>query len=261
MEHVSNLVKINKGMHVSDHIGEKNQDEAHHSAIDIDDKERDWTVSLVVPTMDEAQNIPHVFPKIPPLVNEVVVVDSSKDDTPAVVQRYTPHARIVRCDPTGKGNALRIGIAHATGDYVVLMDADGSMDPGEIPRFIEPLLQGYDAAVGSRTLGSSDDNTLMRQFGNWALAGCVNLLYGTRCTDVTYGYRAYARAALEKITFQSEGFDVETEMTIRMCKAGLSVCEVPSYERPRIHGSSNLRTFRDGWKIFGRIVNERFFRK
>lgn len=214
------------------------------------------SISLVVPTMNESKNIPHVFSKIPPIVTEIVVVDSSKDDTVDVILQYAPHAKIIKTKPRGKGNALKLGFDNATGDVIVMIDADGSMDPGEIPDFVRPLLHGFDVVQGSRVLGSSDDLTPLRRFGNYMFVSLVNNLYKAEYTDLCYGYRAFRKEALDKIEFDSDGFDVETELTIRMKKIGLKICEVPSHETPRIHGESNLSTFGDGWKILGRIFKE-----
>jgi len=214
------------------------------------------SISLVVPTMNESKNIPHVFSKIPPIVKEIVVVDSSKDDTVDVILQYAPRAKIIKTEPRGKGNALKLGFDNATGDVIVMIDADGSMDPGEIPEFVRPLLKGFDAVQGSRVLGSSDDLTPLRRFGNYMFVSLVNNLYHADYTDLCYGYRAFRREALDKIEFDSDGFDVETELTIRMKKVGLKICEVPSHETPRIHGESNLSTFGDGWKILSRIFKE-----
>jgi hypothetical protein len=135
-----------------------------------------------------------------------------------------------------------------------MMDADGSMDPEEIPIFVEPLLNGYDVAKGSRILGGSEDLTLFRRFGNFCFVTLVNVLYDTDYTDLCYGYRAFTREAMGRMKLKSNGFDVETEQSILMKKLGLKVYEVPSYERKRMHGVGNLRTFRDGWRILMRIL-------
>ncbi len=211
-------------------------------------------ISLVIPTMNEAANIPHVLPNIPDLVDEVVIVDSSTDDTVDVIRRYRPDAKIIREEPRGKGSALKTGFKHATGDLIVMMDADGSMDPGEIPAFLDPILNGHDVAKGSRILGGSEDLTPLRKLGNRCFVAMVNYLYGTDYTDLCYGYRAFKREALNRLETESRGFDVETEQSILMKKIGLKVCEVPSYERSRRHGKSKLNTFRDGFLILKRIM-------
>ena len=211
-------------------------------------------VSLVIPTKNEAANIPHVFPKLPDIVDELVIVDSSTDNTVDVIRQYRPDAIIIREEPKGKGAALKTGFKHATGDLIVMMDADGSMDPGDIPIFLEPVMNGHDVAKGSRILGGSEDLTPTRRFGNWCFVSMVNLLYGTDYTDLCYGYRAFKRTALDKLDTESTGFDVETEQSILMKKLGLEVCEVPSYERKRMYGTDNLMAFRDGWRILTMIL-------
>lgn len=214
-------------------------------------------VSLVIPTMNEANNIPHVFSKIPQIVDEVVVVDSSKDKTVEAIKNIRPDAKIFVEEPKGKGKALKKGFEYATGDIVIMMDADGSMDPQEIPQFVKPLMDGYDAVKGSRILGGSDDLSLLRSFGNFCFVTLVNILYDTDYTDLCYGYRGFKKSALDKLKCASDGFDVETEQSIMMKKMGLKVCEVPSYEGRRIYGTSNLRTFGDGKKILMRILREK----
>jgi hypothetical protein len=220
-------------------------------AIAVDKGDR--KISLVIPTKNEAQNIAHVFPRIPPIVDEIIVIDGSTDDTVETIRSIRPDAKIIIEQPNGKGSALKTGFKYASGDITVMMDADGSMDPAEIPRFVTPLLNGYNVAKGSRILGGSEDLTLFRRFGNFCFVTLVNVIYDADYTDLCYGYRAFRRDAIDRIKFESNGFDVETEQSILMRKLGLKVCEVPSYERKRANGVGNLRTFRDGWRILMRI--------
>jgi glycosyltransferase involved in cell wall biosynthesis len=219
----------------------------------ISDKKR---VSLIIPTMNEEKNIPHVLSNIPSVVDEIIIIDSSSDRTVAVIKELCPRARIIISEPLGKGNALKLGFANATGDVLVMMDADGSMDPMEIPRFIAPVMNGYDASVGSRIMGGSEDLTLLRRFGNYSFVNLVNFLFNTQLTDLCYGYRAFKKSTIEKIAVETNGFEVETVQTIMMAKLGMKMCEIPSYERSRIHGSSNLNTFRDGLRILHHIYKE-----
>ena len=140
-----------------------------------------------------------------------------------------------------------------------MLDADGSTDPNEIPRFIAALLQGNDFAKGSRFIaaGGSHDITPLRSLGNYALSQLVNILFGTRYSDLCYGYNAFGKHCLDRIHIDCDGFEIETQINIRMHKAGLNIVEVPSVERPRLFGQSNLRTFRDGWRVLKMIVKER----
>jgi glycosyltransferase involved in cell wall biosynthesis len=230
-------------------------------------------VSVVIPTLNEARNLPHVFARMPVDIHEVIVVDGhSTDDTVAVAQRLWPGVRIVMQTRKGKGNALACGFAAATGDIIAMVDADGSADAGEIPSFVQALAGGADFAKGSRFLkgGGSSDITHFRRLGNRVLVASVNIVYGTKYTDLCYGFNAFWRhvvpvIGLDPITqsgpddvrLWGDGFEVETLVNIRVAKAGLVVSEVPSFESPRVHGVSNLNSFRDGLRVLRTILAER----
>ncbi|MBI4233152.1 MAG: glycosyltransferase family 2 protein [Chloroflexi bacterium] len=220
-------------------------------------------ITALICTLNEAANIPHILAALPPFVSEILVVDGhSTDGTVEVINSLCPQARILYQPGKGKGDALRYGIQNATGDIVVTLDADGSLDPAEMPRFIEPLLNGNDFAKGSRFLpgGGTDDMPRHRLFGNWVFTTLVNLLFGARYTDLCYGYNAFWRKALEGIEFHTDSFAVETELNINIHRAHLKIAEVPSYERARFHGQGKLRSFRDGARILKTIFGERFRR-
>jgi glycosyltransferase involved in cell wall biosynthesis len=217
------------------------------------------TVSVVIPARNEARNLAHVFATIPSWVDEVVLVDGhSVDDTVAEAQRLMPGVRVVRQEGRGKGDALREGFSVAKGDIIVMLDADGSTDGREIPRFVSALVAGADFVKGSRFAsgGGSDDITATRRLGNLILSGLVNLLFGTRYTDLCYGYNAFWARHVPVLDLDCDGFEVETVMNIRAAKAGLRVHEVPSHEHPRAHGQSNLHIVRDGGRIANFIVSE-----
>lgn len=221
------------------------------------------TVTAVVPTLNEAENLPHVLKRLPAGVNELVVVDGhSTDNTIGVARDLRPDARVVLQDRSGKGNALACGFAAARGDIIVTIDADGSTDPEEIPDFIAPLMQGADFVKGSRYMsgGGSADITRLRSAGNRALGMSVNMLFGTRYTDLCYGFSAFWRRCLPELHVTCDGFEVETVINVRAAKAGLAVVEVPSYEHDRIHGLSNLNAWRDGRRALAAILRERFSR-
>jgi glycosyltransferase involved in cell wall biosynthesis len=217
-------------------------------------------VSVIIPTLNEAENLPHVFADLPHDVHEVIIVDGFSTDGTRDVARYLrPDAKIVRQERRGKGDALRCGFEAATGDILVMLDADGSADPGEIPAFVEALMQGVDFAKGTRFSpgGGSSDITRLRSAGNRVLNGIVNVLFGTAYSDLCYGYNAFWRHCLGAMNIDCTGFEVETLINIRIARAGLKVCEVPSFERGRIHGQSNLNTFRDGGRVLRTILRER----
>jgi glycosyltransferase involved in cell wall biosynthesis len=217
-------------------------------------------VSVVIPTLNEEENLPHVFARLPRGLHEVIVVDGhSTDRTVAVAQRLRPDARIVMQTGRGKGNALAAGFAVCSGDIVVTLDADGSTDAAEIPRFVAALRNGADFVKGSRFAqgGASSDITRVRRLGNHVLSALVNALYGTSYTDLCYGYNAFWTRCLPYLRVDCDGFEVETLINVRIAKAGLVVHEVPSYERSRIHGASNLSAIRDGGRVLRTIALER----
>ena len=219
------------------------------------------TISVVVPTLNEAANLPHVFARIPDFVDEIVVVDGhSTDDTVEVARALRPDVRIVLQRGKGKGNALACGFAAARGDIIVMIDADGSTDPAEIPLFVQPLLDGADFAKGSRFMEGAGtvDITPLRDMGNKALNGTVNLLFGTEYTDLCYGYNAFWRHCLEHMHVTCDGFEVETLINVRIARAGLKVAEVPSMEQERLFGESKLNAWRDGRRVLKTILRERF---
>ena len=193
----------------------------------------------------------------------MILVDGhSTDDTVAVAQAIFPDVRVVLQDGRGKGNALACGFAVAHGDIIVMLDADGSTDPAEIPRFVEVLLAGSDFAKGSRFApgGSSSDITAVRRLGNRALVVLVNVLFGTRFSDLCYGYNAFWRDCLAYMQVNCDGFEVETLINVRVARAGLRIAEVPSVEHERLFGESKLHAVRDGLRVLRTIITERFRR-
>ena len=231
------------------------------------------TVSIVIPAKNEARNLPHVFAKLPENCELILVDGNSTDDTVSVAQRLRPDITVIGQTRNGKGNALACGFAAATGDFIVMIDADGSNEPAEIPRFVAALKEGADFAKGSRFLsgGGSLDISLIRRIGNFWLNRTVNLLYGTRYTDLCYGYNAFRRECLDVMTLNAteiegsqpgvmlwgDGFEVETLINVRIAKAGLRVTEVPSFETVRHYGASNLNAFSDGMRVLRTIRVER----
>jgi glycosyltransferase involved in cell wall biosynthesis len=239
----------------------------------LGERKTEPTVSIVIPAKNEARNLPHVFAGLPENCEVILVDGNSTDDTISVTQRLRPDITVIGQSREGKGNALACGFAAATGDFIVMIDADASNDPAEIPRFVTALKEGADFAKGSRFLagGGSQDISLVRRIGNFWLNRIVNLLYGTRYTDLCYGYNAFRRECLDVMALTppevegsepggmlwGDGFEVETLINVRIAKAGLRVTEVPSFEKIRHFGASNLNAFSDGLRVLRTIRAER----
>jgi glycosyltransferase involved in cell wall biosynthesis len=221
-------------------------------------------VSLVIPAINEAENLAIILPRLPEIVDEVILVDgNSTDETVAVTRTHCPDVRVVGQDRPGKGAALRAGFAAARGEIIVMIDADGSMDPEEIGRFLAPLDEGYDMVKGSRFQagGGTSDMEFSRRMGNRVLCGMVNQLYQVRFTDLCYGFFAFRRNRLPELALECDGFEIETEIVVRAINTGLEIAEVPSFEAARIHGESNLHTFRDGRRVLKTLLQHRFARR
>ncbi|MFD0524865.1 glycosyltransferase family 2 protein [Paractinoplanes durhamensis] len=231
------------------------------------------TVSVVIPALNEERNLPHVFAALPAGVTEVILVDGgSVDRTVAVALELRPDVVVVQQTRKGKGNALACGFAACTGDIIVMIDADGSTDPAEIPLFVKQLVEGADFVKGSRFSngGHSHDITQLRKLGNDGLNLVVNVLFGTKFTDLCYGYNAFWRSVVPALDLPDtrlpqpgdgsklwgDGFEIETMINIRAAADGMKVGEVGSIEHARIHGESNLNTFRDGFRVLRTIFSE-----
>ncbi|CRK49617.1 putative glycosyltransferase [Rhodococcus sp. RD6.2] len=226
------------------------------------------TVSVIIPAMNEAKNLPFVASRMPDGIDEIVFVDgNSVDDTVAVARSLWPAATFVTQTRGGKGNALACGFAAATCDIIVMIDADGSTDPAEIPLFVEALVGGADLAKGSRFVGrgGSSDITALRNVGNKGLNGLVNLVFRTQFSDLCYGYNAFWRKhvpliELPPIEYQraqwGDGFEIETVINVRLATSGLNIVEVGSFEGPRLHGRSNLNAYSDGMRVLRTIGQE-----
>jgi glycosyltransferase involved in cell wall biosynthesis len=217
-------------------------------------------VSVVIPTLNEAKNLPWLMPRIPSWVHEVIIVDGrSTDGTVEVARQLRPDVRIVMERRPGKGVALRTGFSAARGDIIVMLDADGSMDPEEIMLFLGALLSGADYAKGTRFIqgAGTDDMSIFRMLGNQALTWAVRLLYGGIFSDLCYGYIAFWSRHRDLFEAECSGFEIETLMNIRALRE-LRVVEVASFEANRLFGVSNLRAIPDGWRVLKTILRERF---
>ncbi len=230
-------------------------------------------ISIVVPAKNEALNLSVVLPQLPE-VHEVILVDGgSVDGTVAAARRALPGIVTVLQARRGKGNALAAGFARVTGDIVVMFDADGSADPLEIERFVTALTDGADFAKGSRFTagGGSADITPVRKLGNLFLNTLFNLGFSSRYTDLCYGYNAFwadliplldlpdhtRPAPANGTMLWGDGFEIETVINCRFAAAGVDIVEVPSVEKLRMFGESNLNAVSDGLRVLRTLISER----
>jgi len=230
----------------------------HH--LDVARYRASWpTVSAVIPTLNEAENLRWLLPRLSG-VDEIIIVDGESDDgSPDIVRRLRPDAVIIEQPPLGKGAAMRAGFHAATSDVIVSIDADGSMDPKEIDAFVALICCGFDVVKGSRYCvgGGSDDLTLIRRAGNLWLTRLANVLYGVRWTDLCYGYIALRRSVVDRLSLEADGFEIETELCVNAITAGLRVAEVPSHELDRRSGESKLNARRDGLRVLRTMMRNR----
>jgi glycosyltransferase involved in cell wall biosynthesis len=217
-------------------------------------------ISVVIPAFNEAENLRWLLPQLA-RVHEVIVVDAeSTDGTSGVVRELCPKATLIQQRPRGKGAALRAGFAAAVGDVIVMIDADGSMDPMEIDSFVALIARGFDVVKGSRHScgGGSEDLTFIRRLGNRVFVRLANLLYGSSWSDLCYGYIAIRRSAVDRLRLHSDGFEIETEICVHAVTADLAVAEVPSHEFNRRSGVSKLHPLRDGWRVLRVLFRNRW---
>jgi dolichol-phosphate mannosyltransferase len=206
-------------------------------------------VSVVIPCRNEEGALAAVIEGCLPHCDELVVVDGhSSDGTRELAERLG--ARVLLDGGKGKGDGIRLGLKEARGDVVVLIDGDGSHEPADIPRLVEPIARGdADLVVASRMLGGSDEihgnfSNYIRMVGAGLITLIINLRWKTELTDCENGYRAVRRSKALELGLSANDFDIEQEMVMRALKRGLPVTEVASHEYERQAGASKLPTYR-----------------
>jgi glycosyltransferase involved in cell wall biosynthesis len=223
-------------------------------------KENFPAVTIIICSLNEEGNLPHVLPKIPDWVDEILLVDGhSTDATVEVARELCPKIKVLYQTSKGKGDAIKLGVSQATGDIIVTLDADGQTNPEDMQRFITPLLNGYDLAKGTRLAYSRPSHMpRYRWFGNKILAITANILYGTRYTDICSGYSAFWKSAFQRLKLTNNGFEMEQEMMVKAKKAGLKVIEVEHYDAGRLGSNSKVSGIKQGFTDLWIIIKERF---
>jgi len=222
------------------------------------------SVSVVIPTLNEAGTIEEVLEKAIKFADRVLVVDgNSKDGTAKLAKRSG--AEVIFQNPRGKGAALREAFRRVDSDIIVMMDADASMNPNEIWTFVKTLeSKRADIVKGSRFLigGYSEDLNTFRRIGNIFFTRLVNFLWHANYTDLCYGFAAFRKEALEKLLpcLESTRFEIEAEIFVKAKSLGFEIAEIPSVELKRRFGKSNLNAFRDGISILRTISRESIMR-
>jgi len=219
-------------------------------------------VTVIIPTLNEERSIAEVIGELNHLgYNNILIADgNSRDRTVEIAKEFG--ANIMIQNGRGKGTALRQAFNHACldGDVVVMLDADGSMSPKEIPILIDALDSGADLVKASRFLryGYSEDMNLIRRIGNRFFIMLVNTFWSAGYTDLCYGFGAFRKDTVRKLYpyLKAKNFEIETEIFIKAKKLGLNVTEVPSIEFRRKHGKSNLNAILDGVRILRTIFTE-----
>jgi glycosyltransferase involved in cell wall biosynthesis len=215
-------------------------------------------VTVIIPALNEVSSIEGVLKEIPKdVVDEILVVDGHSTDGTRELVRKLGH-KVVEQEGRGYGLAVSTGVKHATGDVIVLMDADGSYEPKDISRLLRCLADGYDIAFGSRYMpgSGSDDDTLVRYVGNKLFTLLLNTIYGVGISDSLFLYVAAKKEVFQSLDLKSPSFEYCMEFPIKAHRAGYKIAEVPSFERKRTAGDSKVNAFYNGLRILWVLLTE-----
>jgi glycosyltransferase involved in cell wall biosynthesis len=224
-------------------------------------------ISIVVPVYNEARTVADVIQRLIaidlPAPREILVVnDGSTDGTREVLDRIVqrPELRVIHAEKNGgKGSAIRIGFARATGTIVAIQDADLELDPAQIAELVKPILDGRSRVVyGSRFLAGRPDAPWLSVFANQVLTGITNVLYGARITDMETCYKIMEREIALGLNLESNRFDIEPEITAKLLRAGHSILELPIHFNPRSRAQGKKIGWRDGFRAIEVLFKYRF---
>ncbi len=217
-----------------------------------------FRLSVVMPVYNEQFTIETILARVAvlPIPKEIIVVDdASTDSTPQLLEPLAAahEMRLIRKSVNeGKGAALRTGFAAATGDIVVVQDADLEYDPRDIPRLLTPILEGRaDVVYGSRFLGDvPQDPSRLHRFGNHVLTAASNWFTGLQLTDMETCYKAFRRDVLSQVTLEQNRFGFEPEITAKLSRLNARICEVPIRYQARGYREGKKIGLRDAWNAF-----------
>ena len=224
-------------------------------------------VTFIVPAYNEAATIEEVLHRIDrlPLDTQVIVVDDGSSDGTAELladwQKGRARTLVITQRNRGKGAAIRAAIPHVEGDIVVIQDADGEYDPGDVPRLVEPIVDGAaDVVFGSRLSGGQPQRVHMfwHLVGNRLLSLLTNVLFNTTLSDMETGYKVFRADVLRALVLRQNGFAIEPEITAQVCKRKLRIYELPISYYGRQYSEGKKITWRDGIHAVRVLLAERF---
>lgn len=221
-------------------------------------------ISVIIPAFNEEKTIEEVMGRLiavgDKLHLEIIVIDDGSTDRTGEIVRAFPSVTLVSHSKNmGKGKAIVSGLTRSHGQIILIQDADGEYAPEEIPSLVLPIMQDrVDVVFGSRFIGQHDGMSVSHKIGNKILSVAASALFGEKITDVMTGHKAFSRKAIEAIDLAANGFEVEVEMTGKLLRKRLRLCEVPISYNKRRHGKSKIR-YRDGFNSFRRLISLRFY--
>jgi len=222
-------------------------------------------ISIIVPARNEEFTLGKVLEDINSTIcelhgyeTEVICVDDQSTDATAAVARSFGATVIRNEGKTGKGMALRVGFSKAAGDILVMMDADYSHRPEDLPKFLESLQGDVGLVIGSRVFGGSEEYEHIRALGNVFLSATLGLCTGRYLSDSLNGYKVFRRNIFADFKYTSREFEIEIEIIANTLRKGYSIVEVISHERARAGGEMKSRVIRHGTRFLWRILWEGF---